>query len=73
LVGSLQILVGGQDQRNGFHHRLLVRLDALEVYGLAPDFYVALERYIGAKTALMAHLDQPAVILRQLSRREPAV
>jgi hypothetical protein len=51
----------------------LVSLDALEVYGLAPDFYVALERYIGAKTALMAYLGQPAVILRQLARREPAV
>lgn len=55
------------------HVQALVRLDALEVYGLAPDFYVALERYIGAKTALMAYLGQPAVILRQLSRREPAV
>jgi hypothetical protein len=55
------------------HVEALVDLDPLEVYGLAPDFYVALEKYIGAKTALVAYLGQPAVILRQLSRREPAV
>ena len=54
------------------HVQAVIGLDPFEVYGLTPDFYVALEKYIGTKTALVAYLGQPAVILRQLSRREPA-
>ena len=50
-----------------------VGLDPLEVYELAPDFYVALEQFIKAKTALLAYMGRPAVLLKQLFRREEAV
>jgi hypothetical protein len=71
---ELRNSIGAHRELNtAIHLDAVERLDFLEVYRMGPPFYVAFEQLVDAMTALVAHMGQPAVILKHLARKASAV